>query len=115
MPPPGEPPPAGAGRPPPPPPPPPPAPPRRRSSPGRALLFPQAGEDHAPGRGLEHRGNRGADLLPDEPLAVVHHHHRPVVAGGNALADLLALLDDVDVHHLAGQHDRLWAGRRLRG
>src|SRR6266705_2234962 len=78
-----------------------------------ALVFLEAGEDHAAGCGLEDRGDRGADLLADQPLAVVHDHHGAVVEVGDTLADFLALLDDVDVDDLAGQHHRLERVRQL--
>src|SRR5215470_875002 len=68
------------------------------------VVFLEAGEDHAAGCGLENRGDRGADLLADQPLAVVDVHHRAVVEVANNIANFLALLDDVDVDDLAGQH-----------
>src|SRR5712691_1937484 len=86
---------------------------RSLSSSREPLLFLQTGEDHAAGCGLEDRGDRGADLLADQPLAVVHDHHGAVVEVGDTLADFLALLDDVDVDDLAGQHHRLERVRQL--
>src|SRR4029450_3392908 len=56
-----------------------------------SLVVLEAGEDHAAGGGLEHRGDAGADLLADVSLAVIHHHHGAVVQVGDALAALLAL------------------------
>ena len=39
--------------------------------------------------------------------AALDHDHRAVVEEGDALAGLLALLDDLDVERLAGQERRL--------
>src|SRR4029450_5835834 len=72
-----------------------------------SLVFLEPGEDHAARGGLEHRGDAGADLLADEALAVIHNHHGAVVEVGHPLASLLALLDDVDLHHLARKHHGL--------
>ena len=47
------------------------------------------------------------DLPVDEPGAALDHDHRPVVEEADALAGLLALLDDPDAQLLAGQDRRL--------
>src|SRR5215831_17875879 len=79
---------------------------KRGGSSGRLLVL-EPGEDHAAGRGLQHRGDGGGDRLADVAFAVVDDHHGAVVEIGHALTNLLALLHDVDVHDLAGQDDRL--------
>ena len=44
---------------------------------------------------------RDLDRPAQRLLALVHHHHRPVVEVGDALARLLAFLEDEDAQHLA--------------
>src|SRR5215831_625822 len=61
---------------------------------GRLVVL-EPGEDHAAGRGLQHRGDGGGDGLADVALAVVDHHHGAIVEIGHALTALLALLHDV--------------------
>src|SRR5438445_1401239 len=79
----------------------------------RGLLLGQPGEDHPPGRGLEHRVHRHADALADGPPALVDHDHRAVLEVGHALPRLLPLAKDVDVEDLAGKNDGTQGARQL--
>ena len=59
------------------------------------------GEDHPPGDGLEDARDRDVDVAVDEPRAALDDDHRAVVEEADALAGLLALLDDPDAQLLA--------------
>lgn len=59
-----------------------------------------------PGIGLNRGRNRYVHQVSDIVAAVLDDDHGAVLAEAHALA-LLALLDDLDLVHLAGQHDRL--------
>ena len=48
-----------------------------------------------------------------KPLPALDHDHRPVVEVSDALAGLLALLDDAHAHLLTGMDDRLHGVRQL--
>ena len=55
-----------------------------------------AAEDHAARGRLQHAGDRDGHFLADAP-ALLDDHHGAVVEIADALADLVALLDDLHV------------------
>src|SRR5712692_44863 len=65
------------------------------------------GKDHPPGHGLENPRDHDVHAAVHVPAAILDHDHSAVVQVAHALADLLALLDDLDRHLLAGQDHRL--------
>src|SRR5437773_10709427 len=65
------------------------------------------GEDHAPGRCLQHGRDDYPDGLVHVAPAVLHHDHGAVVEVGDALVLLLPFLDHLDIHLLARDDDRL--------
>ena len=68
-----------------------------------ASIEPRLGEDHPAGDGLEDPRHRHVEVLVDVPDPALDDDHRPVVEEADALAGLLALLDDPDPQLLAGQ------------
>ena len=68
-------------------------------------IFVVAAEDHFAHGRLEDGGDGDVDVLADHAARVVDDDHRPVVEIGHALVLFLALLDDEDLHRLAGQDD----------
>ena len=78
----------------------------------RGRLRPAA-EDHLARRRLQHAGDADLDRPAQRLLGLVHHHHGAVVEVADALARLLAFLDDEDLHQLAGQDHRLERVREL--
>jgi hypothetical protein len=70
-------------------------------------------EDHLAGRRLQHTGDDDVDGLADHLARIVHDHHRPIVEIGDALVVFLALLEDEDLHDLAGENNRFERVRQL--
>ena len=56
---------------------------------------------------MQHRGDDHADRLIDIAPSVLDHDHGAVIEVGDTLILLLPLLDDLHVHLLAGNDDRL--------
>src|SRR6476619_6052404 len=65
------------------------------------------GEDHAARYRLQYSGDDDFYVAVHVLLAVLDYYHRAVVQIRDPLAQLFALLDDVDIHLLAGQHHGL--------
>ena len=82
-------------------------PPRPRHASVATIVEARLREDHPPGHGLEHPGDRDVELPVDEPRPALDDDHRPVVEEPDPLARLLALLDDPDPELLARQDSRL--------
>src|SRR6266851_5650783 len=73
------------------------------------VLAERLGEDHAAGRGLNHRRDDRGDGLVDEPASVLHNDHGAVVEAAHALTWLLALARHGDHDLLAW--NRHWTHR----
>ena len=78
--------------------------PRRRP---RCSIEARLGEDHPSGDRLQDPGDRDVDVPVDVSRAALDHDHRAVVEEADALAGLLALLDDPHPELLARQDRRL--------
>ena len=70
-------------------------------------------EDHPAGDGLEDARDRHVELALEVAAAALDDDHRAVVEERDALAGLLALLDDLDPERFAGQERRLDRVREL--
>src|SRR3990172_6742712 len=55
-------------------------------------------KDHPPSHRLQYPGNNNIQMVIDVAPASFYHHHGSIVEEANTLADLLALLDDLDRH-----------------
>ena len=73
-----------------------------------------AAEDHLARGRLQNARDRHLDRPAQRLLALVDHHHRPVVEVGDALARFLAFLDHEDAQHLARAGPRASASSRAR-
>src|SRR5256885_5343780 len=75
--------------------------------PPHCRLAGRRGEDHPPGRRLQHRRDDDPDGLVHVAPAVLHHDHGAVIQVGDPLVLLFPFLDHLDVHLLTGDDDRL--------
>src|SRR5437879_3164392 len=64
------------------------------------------GKDEHARAGLHQALHLDFNLLADEAVGVVHHHHGAVVQVTDALPFVLAFADDPEAEHLAGQNRR---------
>src|SRR5256885_10297245 len=87
--------------------------PPQRFGPSHGRLAGRRGEDHPPGGGLQDGGHDHADGLVDVAAAVLDHDHGAVIEVRHSLVLLLAFLDHLDIHLLAGNHDRLERVRQV--
>src|SRR5687767_8875587 len=70
-------------------------------------LLVEPSEDHLPGHGLQHAGNRDVDGLGDQPPRIVYNYHRSVVEISHTLVVFLAFFQDEHAHGLAREHHGL--------
>src|SRR2546423_2342582 len=66
----------------------------------------RSGEDHPPGSGVQDGGHDHPDRLVHVAAPILDHDHGAVIEVRDSLVLLLAFLDHLDVHLLAGNHDR---------
>src|SRR5205807_9927815 len=70
-------------------------------------------EDHPPGGGLQHGGHDDPDRLVHVAAPVLDHDHGSIIQVSDALVLLLAFLDHLDIHLLAGDDNRLERVRQV--
>src|SRR5205809_393406 len=71
----------------------------------RAAIHPA--EDHSAGRRLQDAGHGYYHFLAYRGASLLDHHHGAVFEVADSLTDLVARLDDANVHVLARQRHRL--------
>src|SRR5437667_1866764 len=87
--------------------------PPQRFGPSHGRLAGRRGEDHPPGGGLQDGGHDHPDRLVHVAAPIFDHDHGAVIEVRDSLVLLLAFLDHLDVHFLAGNHDRLERVRQV--
>jgi hypothetical protein len=83
---------------------------RRRGASGLAVRHDPvlvAAEDHTAGAGLQDAGDKGADVFADVLAAALDDDHRAVLEVADALARLLARLDDANFERFSRHKDGL--------